>query len=334
MTVALALLAYAVVLALVAPRVLVRGWADRAPRVAIAAWQAATVSVILAVVLGAVALAFPAMRISANLAEVLRECVMALRAHYASPGGAATAGTGAVLALGVIGRVAWCAAAALARAGATRRRMRNGLTILGRRDQARQVVVVDCGTPAAYCVPGTRRRIVVTTAALKVLDDAQLEAVLAHERAHLNGRHDLVIAGAAALARAFGRVRLFHRAHQEIVRLVELLADDAAARRSDRLTVAEALLAVATGAGPAGALAAGGSAAGARIRRLIAGHRPLGRLRTAAGSLAVAGLLAVPVLVLAAPAMLALSSHYCPPQQVVVVSAPDCSGSACASVGR
>jgi Zn-dependent protease with chaperone function len=337
-SVAALLLAYAAVLGVAAPRVLGRGWVDRAPRVAIAAWQAVTASMVLAVLLGAVALTVPTMRISGNLAMLLRECVLALRDHYASPGGAALAGTGAVLALGVIGRVAWCAASALVRAGATRRRIRNTLANLGRRHPGTGtgagVVIVDCDTPAAYCVPGTRRAIVVTSAALAILDDQQLGAVLAHERAHLRGRHDLVITWAAALAQAFPRVALFRSAHEEVVRLVELLADDCAVRGgSDRLTVAEALLALG-GGGPVGALAAGGSAAGARVRRLIAGHRPVSRLRTALGTFAAAALLSVPVLVLAAPAALALGSHYCPPEQVKATSVADCAMAGCASAGR
>lgn len=338
MSAALALLTYAMVLAGVAPRMMMRGWVDRAPRAAIAIWQAIAGSVVMAIVLGAMALTFPTMRVSANLAMLLQECALALRDHYASPGGAVAAGTGAVLALAVIARLTWCIGLALMRAAAQRRRIRNTLAVLGRTGPSGQVVVVDSDTPAAYCVPGTRRRIVVTTAALDALDDAQLHAVLAHERAHLRGRHDLVIAGAAALAQAFGRVRLFRLAHDEVVRLVELLADDVAVRGSDRLTVAEALLTLGS-AGPAGALSAGGSATGARVRRLIAGHRPLGRARTAACSASVAALLAAPVLVLAAPAVLAWSSHYCPPCEAVSATAvtstagsvPDCPNGTCAS---
>ena len=43
--------------------------------------------------------------------------------------------------------------------------------------------------PAAYCVSGRPPAIVVTTAALGALDDRQLDAVVAHERAHLAGHH-------------------------------------------------------------------------------------------------------------------------------------------------
>jgi hypothetical protein len=62
---------------------------------------------------------------------------------------------------------------------------------------------------------------------------------------------------------------LFAVAARQVAYLVEVAADDAAARRSPRLTVASALLAVASAGVPAGALGAGGSAAAQRIQRLI-----------------------------------------------------------------
>jgi Zn-dependent protease with chaperone function len=130
------------------------------------------------------------------------------------------------------------------------------------------VRIIDGDRPAAYCLPG-RRRIVLTTGALSRLDDGELAAVLAHERAHLSGRHHIVLALAVALQRAFPWAGFFGVAARQIAYLVEIAADDAAVRRAPRLTVASALLAVATAGVPAGALGAGGSAAAQRIQRLI-----------------------------------------------------------------
>jgi len=53
----------------------------------------------------------------------------------------------------------------------------------------RDVVVVPSDRPAAYCVAGRPRAIVITSAALAGLQEDQLAAVLAHEQAHLGGRH-------------------------------------------------------------------------------------------------------------------------------------------------
>jgi Zn-dependent protease with chaperone function len=311
--VAVVLLGYAVLLLSAGASGLARArWVDRAPRLAVAAWLALTSSAAASVALGGLALVVPTMRVSADLAGLLAACVMALRARYAHPGGAALAGAGAVLGLAVIARVTWCTAGTLARAALARRRHRRVLAMAGRRDGRLGAIVLDHHEAAAWCLPGAGRQVVLTTAALGALDEVQLGAVLAHERAHQRGRHHLLVSLAGSLAAAFPRVRAFRHGHEQVVRLVELLADDAAAATSPRLKVAEALLALAAPA-PAGAaaLGAGGSVTAARIRRLIAAPAPLGRPRAATGLTAVAALAAFPILVLAGPAASVIGGGYC-----------------------
>jgi len=255
----------------------------------------------------------PNVRISTGLARLLAACVMALRTQYAHPGGAALAGAGAALAIVVTARVAWCTAATLARAARGRRRHRLQLRMAGRPDPELGAVIVDHDEPAAWCLPGTAQAIVVTSAAITTLDDSQLAAVLAHERAHQRGRHHLLVSLAGSLAAAFPRVPAFCDAHEQVARLTELLADDAAARTSNRLTVAGALLAVGAGVpASAAALAAGGSTAAARVRRLIAAPAPLSRASAAAGTLAVVALAAFPLAALTGPAVAANGRSYCP----------------------
>ncbi|GED98578.1 M56 family metallopeptidase [Gordonia crocea] len=90
-------------------------------------------------------------------------------------------------------------------------------------------------------IPGRHRIIVVSQAANRALSAAQLTAAVAHERAHLHGRHDLVLRfadfqrrwlpgplGGAALRRATAI-------------LIELIADDRAARESGAPALAGAL---------------------------------------------------------------------------------------------
>ncbi|MGH7753644.1 MAG: M56 family metallopeptidase [Gemmatimonadales bacterium] len=326
MTVAVVLLGYALILAAVAAPLLRRaGWVDRAPRLAVALWQALTVTVLASVAMAGLALTVPTVRVSGDLAELLRACVMALREQYASPGGAAAGATGAVLALGVLGRTGWCLGAAALRMVGERSAHRRVLDMVARHDEHRGIVILESAESAVYCLPGRRRRTVVTTAALQALDDGQLEAVLAHERAHLTERHDLILTLSRALAAAFPALRLFRDAAGETARLVELRADDVAASRTDRLTVAGALLAVASGgaghAVPSVALAAGGADAAARVRRLIPPNNPLGRAQAAAGSLAVAVLLALPLLVFGGPAAAAAQHNLCPDAAVPAYSA-------------
>jgi Zn-dependent protease with chaperone function len=242
-------------------------WPQRAPRAGIAAWLASSLSVVVSVVLAGLVLAIPCIRLCTDPAMV-RACLSLLNAQYASPAGAVTGVAGGLLAAAVAGRVAWAYALVLAAARRRRSAHDDVLAVIARPGPAADVRIIDGDRPAVYCLPG-RRRIVLTTGALSRLDDRELDAVLAHERAHLSGRHHIVLALAVALQRAFPSVRFFGVAARQVAYLVEIAADDAAVRRAPRLTVASALLAVATAGVPAGALGAGGSAAARRIQRLI-----------------------------------------------------------------
>ncbi len=313
MKVAAVLAGYALVLALAGPWLLRRGdWAARAPRLAIAAWQATSAAFVSALVLAGLSLGVPTASLAGGLAQVLRSCAMAIRDAYASPGGAAAAGTGVVLAGGILLRVAWCAGAALL--GAARRRAEHvdGLALVGRLDPALGAIVLDTSAAAAYCLPGRARRVVLTTGALAALTDDELAAVLAHEHAHLAGRHHLVLAGAEALASAFPRIPLLATARREVSRLVEMLADDKASTGRPRRNVATALVALAGAATPTGALAAGGPAALARVRRLLAPAAPLGAARTVLATAIVISVLVAPVVAVAAPAAQVAGMRYCP----------------------
>lgn len=149
------------------------------------------------------------------------------------------------------------------------------------------IVVLDASQPAAYCVPGRPGTIVVTSGALAVLDPRQLGAVLAHERAHLAGRHHLLTGLTRCLAAVFPAVPLFSRGSAEVARLAEMSADDSAARRAGRRPLIEALLAIGTGTAipaadlPRGALAAAGYAVAARVHRLLDPPRRPSRVRQA-----------------------------------------------------
>jgi Zn-dependent protease with chaperone function len=296
------LLVYAGVLLAGAPLLARAGWPDRAPRLAIAAWLALAYLAVASVALAGLALLVPTERLSGLLARLLVVCGMALREEYAHPGGPALAAAGGVLAAIVAARLAWCAVATLAATARVGRRHRLRLRLAGRPDERLGAIVIDHNEPAAYCMPGARRPVVLTTAALRLLDDTQLAAVLAHERAHQAGRHHLLVALAAIPAAAFPLVPAFAHARDEVARLAELAADDAAASRSPRLAVAEALLALGSAPAVAWALGAGGSTAAERVRRLIAAPDPLSRTASTAGGLTVAALSAFPLILLAAPA--------------------------------
>ena len=265
-TAALLLLAAAVPAA-GAPWLSRAAWPQRAPRAGIAAWLACSLSVVVSLILAGLLLAVPCAQLSTDPA-VLRTCLSLLRAQYASPAGAATGAAGGLLAAVVAGRVTWFYGAAVAAARRRRATHDDVLVVIARPGPAADVRIIDGDRPAVYCLPG-RRRIVLTTGALTCLDEAELDAVLAHERAHLSGRHHIVLALAVALHRAFPPAGFFAVAARQLAYLVEVAADDAAVRRAPRLTVASALLAVATAGVPAAALGASGSATAQRIQRLI-----------------------------------------------------------------
>jgi Zn-dependent protease with chaperone function len=91
-------------------------------------------------------------------------------------------------------------------------------------------------------MPGSPSRLVVTTGALRRLTDRQLEAVLTHERGHARARHDWLLHLSAALAGGFPKVPLFTHFCEQTHRLVELAADDTAARQCGHVTTALALI--------------------------------------------------------------------------------------------
>jgi Zn-dependent protease with chaperone function len=171
----------------------------------------------------------------------------------------------------------WVLVAASAAVLVARRRHRILLSLLAHGDpKVPGALVVDHPAAAAYCVPGLRSKIVISAGTLDLLDSAELAAVLAHERAHLRARHDLVLLPFSALGRAFPRARLAGQAHATVALLVEMLADDRALRHRPARELATALLRVGTsGAGlaPSGALAATSAADAevtARVARLLA----------------------------------------------------------------
>lgn len=107
--------------------------------------------------------------------------------------------------------------------------------------------MLDDPRPAVYCVAGRPSAIVITSGALAVLDPPQLQAVLAHESAHLAHGHHTLATVTRGLAVAFPGVPLFSRGVASVARLTEMAADDEAARSSGRPTLVAALLAIATG---------------------------------------------------------------------------------------
>ncbi len=308
MTVTAVLLAYAVGVGTLGSKLLGRaGWAARAPRLAIATYLAAAWSVVAALGLAGLTLAIHATALGGGLSHLIGACVLRLRETYAAPGGAIVADLGLALAVAVVAR---SAATAVAHLRAVRRQAllhAQTVRLVGRSQPTLGATLVDHEQPAVYCVAGPDPAVILTTGALHALDPEQLTAVLAHERAHLAFHHHRLLALARIGRQVFPFIPLTRGLDTQVTRLVEMHADDTAARATDARLLATALVVLASAASPVPALAAAATDAAQRIQRLLGSAAPpsqnLRRLLYAG----VAALALTPVLIALAPALVALA---------------------------
>src|SRR5215469_14220922 len=198
----------------------------------------------------------------------------------------------------------WMLVVAFADAIGARRRQRELLALLAHGDpKAPGALVIDYPAAAAYCLPGIRSQIVVSAGTLDLLAPAELAAVLAHERAHLRARHDLVLIPFTSLRRPFPRSRVITQAQRTVALLVEMMADDRALRVRGLFAreLATALMRFGTAGSqcPAGALSAAEGELTARVNRLLAPPPPLSRAAQGMVVLTAAALVLTPLLLLA-----------------------------------
>ncbi|WP_298328105.1 M56 family metallopeptidase [Haloactinopolyspora sp.] len=105
-----------------------------------------------------------------------------------------------------------------------------------------QVQVVADPQPAAFALPRRQGGIVISEGAVRNLDAVELDAVLAHENAHLRQRHHAVGTLVQGMAQPFRWVPLVRAAADAIPHYFEIAADDAARRRAGTPALASALL--------------------------------------------------------------------------------------------
>jgi Zn-dependent protease with chaperone function len=310
--VSLLLLAYAAAAGTVGAAFLRRSrWPARAPHLGIAAWLALTTSVLGAMALAALTPLLPASSASAGLAELLKACVLTLRGRYAAPGDLPwhVAGGGAGLLLVAFSTLT--AVRELRQAGQWRARHLSALLVAGR-DPELGVFVIDHPVPTVYCLPGRGEHIVVTSAALRSLREEELGAVLAHERAHLHGRHHLLLGAMNALARTLRWMPAVVWGRHEVARLLEMVADDQSARHSGRVAVANALTRLAGETAPPSTLAAASVDVHARVSRMRRPPVRLGLTRRVVTGLLIAATVGLPAVIVSVPAALSVNADYCP----------------------
>lgn len=104
------------------------------------------------------------------------------------------------------------------------------------------VQLVDDRHPIAMALPTRCGGVIVSTAAVEVLAERELEAVLAHETAHLRQRHHALAAVVSTLSTGLRWVPLFAAAEAALGHYLEIAADDAARRAVGTPALASALL--------------------------------------------------------------------------------------------
>ena len=171
--------------------------------------------------------------------------------------------------------------------------------------RAADIRVLAAAEPIAYCLPGLRRRVVLSQGTFTNLSESELTAIVSHERSHLRARHDLVLEAFTAAHEAFPRFVRSKSALDSVKLLIELLADDSAIKVTGPTPLARALVACSNSTAPQGAMAVGGPTTLIRIQRLSG---PLGDLRIASAAyLTAAAILLVPTLAVAIPWLVELN---------------------------
>lgn len=310
MIAALLLLAWSCLIGSVGRRVLRREWTARAPRAATVGWQALSTSMLLSILLAAVALAVPFLPVQSSLNAVFESDAVTVIDHYETPLGIWPGVAGLSLVLTWAMLLAVTTARGFRRTMRIRRSQRTTLRLVSS-PHPDGFMLVDHPIPVAYCLPGRGRAVVLSSAAMELLNDRERALVLGHEFCHLRARHHVALAYADALQRTFPWLSFFVEARAQVAVLLEMCADDAARGPTDRRALAGALVALGTGVRPATALGASDTAALQRVRRLL--EAPTTRPRGVAPltGAAVVAALAVPVGLVAAPAIEAIASGCC-----------------------
>lgn len=103
--------------------------------------------------------------------------------------------------------------------------------------------IITTDEAVAYCLPKGPRKgtAVLSTGLLKALDEDERTAVIAHERAHLDFRHDVLVIPFAAWHRALPYFSATAIGLNSVNRLIELMADDQARDRVDPQILAQAV---------------------------------------------------------------------------------------------
>ena len=275
MTGALALLLGAVLMSAFAPRalLLLTRSVRVDPHVAMVAWLASVLGVVLTAVAGIVMLALPGHAGVGELLGRLTSCWSVL-AHGALPSWEqviALVGVAVLAAITV--RLVVVASAQTRVRRARREHCRFLLALVATAgDGSPQTLWLDSAELVAFSLSGRPGLIVLSQGVRQQLTAAAVAATLAHERAHLRGRHQLILDVVDAVAATVPIAPLLRVAPIALRELVELAADSTAVRRCGSIAVGDALRAMTAGQDIGFGLAMAGTATARRLQRLDSGR--------------------------------------------------------------
>ncbi|QSB06669.1 M56 family metallopeptidase [Natronoglycomyces albus] len=289
----LGLTALAIALAWPVPRVLARArWPQRDPIAAIIVWQAIGLAGGLSLIGAPLIYALSPLdhHLPSSLAAFARQTLAGEPfAHLTAPHIAALA-----IAAALSAQLTIALAISALRTRRQRQQHRDSVALLARDDPDRpETIVIDHDRPAAYCVPGSPPLLVVTSGMRDTFAKGELDAVIAHEYAHLNYRHDILALPFMAWNQALPWIPSTAVARSSVSQLIEMMADDRASRTCDADTLAHAIsLAAGSHSGPEHNEAT-------RVARLTDPLPPLSMPGRALALMAAIALVAVPTVALA-----------------------------------
>ncbi|ANJ27244.1 M56 family metallopeptidase [Agromyces aureus] len=249
--------AFAVALAWPVPLALSRAtWPSRSPALALALWQAIALAGALSMI-GSL-LAFGASP-AGSLAAAVDHLVPAAL-HGAIPAEYAIVHLASItLAIGLAIHLLLNLGLTAVRAERERRRQHQLIALLGDpMPGVPRIRVLAHPEPLAYCVPGIRTATVLTDGLVDALEPDELAAVIAHERAHLDQFHHLVLLSFRAWHSALPWFPIANRAERAVALLTEMLADDDARREVGDDTLRSAIVLVGSSGEPGAYADSGG----------------------------------------------------------------------------
>ncbi|MGW4340872.1 M56 family metallopeptidase [Rhodococcus koreensis] len=247
MTLAAVLLVGAVLVAVLAPPVLeTMLFSGIRSNVVLAYWLASMASVLFFAGSAVVVLAWPDHAPAERVIETVVRCFSAV-SHTAAPWiGSSLVAAGLMVGAGLVARAVFFTRQQSASRSQMQNFHRDVVAIVARKEPGHDDVMwLDHPLPMAYSVSGRPGFVVATDGLSSSLSSVERDAVLAHERAHLSGHHHLIVGVADVLARVLPMVPLFARAPRSIKTVIELAADEQAARATSAAAVSSALSAVA-----------------------------------------------------------------------------------------